>query len=223
MAVLRTLVAQTDEQRQFDENDVQLRLMCIVTAFELLTGQGTHFLLLVCDTDTANPSGEALNIDLDDFVVHLYALIPRLVVVSNIDVPLASFVGCSIREQSLADLLFRALNIVFSPRIFGAAAPTWRSAAFTKRLLSSSLHWPSATVLRVLDFVGKLVNKDSKLKTLLSTEDRIFDGIYRADIEDPQICNPMAACLWEVYALANNHWDSQVKNGAENLINMVLT
>lgn len=124
------------------------------------------------------------------------------------------------KKQSMADMLFRALNIVFSPRTFGTSAPTWRSAAFAKRLLIASLHWPPSATLRVLNFVGGLLGKDSKLKALLSTEDRTFDGVYRSDIDDPQLCNPLGTSFWELYALQDSHWDARVREEAEKLINL---
>ena len=46
------------------------------------------------------------------------------------------------RQSSVADLLFRALDVVFSPQASGGAhgtaraGPPWRAAAFAKRLLA---------------------------------------------------------------------------------------
>ncbi|KAJ7109342.1 nucleolar complex-associated protein-domain-containing protein [Mycena epipterygia] len=185
LKVLKELVArEADDDEEVDEadasKDVHLRLQCIVTAFELLSGQG-----------------EALNIDLSDFISRLYALILPLSLADPGTGP--------------ADMLFRALNIVFSPRTFGAAAPPWRAAAFAKRLLTAALHWPPAAALRALDFVGGLLAKDAKLAALLSTEERALDGAYRADIDDPQLCNPFGTCFWELLALGGQHWDPRVR------------
>ncbi|KAJ7940673.1 CBF/Mak21 family-domain-containing protein [Mycena leptocephala] len=168
LKVLKELVAREVDGDEADEadasKDVQLRLQCIVTAFELLSGQG-----------------EALNIDLSDFISRLYALIMPLSLVDPGTGP--------------TDMLFRALNIVFSPRTFGAAAPPWRAAAFAKRLLTAALHWPPAAAVRALEFVGGLLAKDAKLAALLSTEERAQDGAYRADVDDPQLCNPFGTCF----------------------------
>lgn len=112
---------------------------------------------------------------------------------------------------SVADMLFVALDIVFSSR----TCPPWRSAAFAKRLLTASLNWPPNTILRVLDFVGGLVAKDSKLEALLSTEeDRTVDGIYRPDIDDPQLCNPFGTSFWELQVLQRRHFDPRVRKRA---------
>lgn len=123
------------------------------------------------------------------------------------------------KPQSVADMLFRALDIVFSPRTSGAASPPWRSAAFAKRLLTASLNWPPATILRALDFVGGLVAKDPKLEALLSTEDRTVDGVYRPDIDDPQLCNPFGSSFWELQVLQQSHFDARVREQAKNLAN----
>jgi nucleolar complex protein 3 len=122
-------------------------------------------------------------------------------------------------RRSSEDLLFRALSIVFSPRTFGSAAPTWRSAAFAKRILIASLHWPPNPTLRALDFVGGLLSKDSKLKAMLSTEDRSFDGIYRPDIDDPQLSNALGTSFWELFILQNSH-NSAVREEARKVVNM---
>jgi len=172
-----------------DLDPVSRQLMCIVTAFELLSGQG-----------------EALNIDLSDFISRLFAMLLPM-----------SFAFETEGQSSIIDMLFRALNVVFSPKTSGATYP-WRSAAFTKRLLSVSLQWPPFAVLRTLDFVNSLIAKDPKLEAMLSTEDRIFNGIYRADVDDPELCHPFESSFWELHALYQNHWDPKVRQEAKKLL-----
>lgn len=135
-------------------------------------------------------------------------------------VPPSSFISSArpLKPQSVADMLFRALNIVFSPRTFGTAAPPWRSAAFAKRLLTASLNWPPAVALRALDFVGGLLAKDSKLEALLTTEDRTFDGVYRPDLDDPQLCHPFGTSFWELQVLQRSHWDAKVREEARKVM-----
>ncbi|KAE9387488.1 nucleolar complex-associated protein 3 [Gymnopus androsaceus JB14] len=204
MNVLRGLiVSETNNDEQEDTPEamtmIRLRLLCIVTAFELLSGQG-----------------EALNMDLSDFISHLYAIILPLALMPGLDVSPDSMEKAR-TSSSLADMLFRALHIVFSPRTLGSTAPSWRSAAFAKRLLSSCMHWPAPVVVRTLLFVQGLMVKDPRLQALLSTEDRSFDGAYRPDLDDPQLSNPFGTCLWEVYAL-REHLDPQVRNEAGKLL-----
>ncbi|KAI0046095.1 nucleolar complex-associated protein 3 [Auriscalpium vulgare] len=184
-------------------DDIRHRLSCIVTAFELLSGQG-----------------EALNIDLGDFINQLYSIILSLSLMPDIDAPPTVTFKSNIRgpkPQSTSDLLFRALHLAFSPRSSAGAAPPWRSAAFAKRLLSASLHWPSGAALRALEFVAELMGKDPKLEALLSTEDRTVDGVYRPDVEDPQLCNPFATSAYELRLLETSHLDVKVRRAALSL------
>ncbi|KAF8636707.1 hypothetical protein AX17_003510 [Amanita inopinata Kibby_2008] len=206
MAVLKSLVAFASEEGGVTKGvtcteHLHLRLLCVVTAFELLSGQG-----------------EALNIDLNDFVTQLYALVLPLSLIPDIDSPSPGMNGSHRRHKSptTADLLFRALHVVFSPRSSGTAAPSWRSAAFGKRLLTACLNWPPTVTVRVLDFVGGLISKDSKVEALLSTEDRVYAGIYRPEVDDPQLCHPFGTCFWELLAL-RNHSDTRVQEKAHEL------
>ncbi|KAF9532946.1 nucleolar complex-associated protein-domain-containing protein [Crepidotus variabilis] len=204
------------------------RLMCIVTAFELLSGQG-----------------EALNIDLSEFVSSLYSmLLPLTLIHGNDPQPSLSRHSSSANPKTTAgfnenpcipDLLFRALNLIFSPRTSGvgtkssfvvgvgaSSGTAERAAAFAKRLLSSSLHSPSSSVvLRTLEFVRTLVAQHPKLEAMLSTEDRIFNGVYKPEVDDPQLCNPFETSFWEVHVLHQRHWDPRVREEAGKLLNFV--
>ncbi|KAG6820591.1 hypothetical protein H0H93_014507 [Arthromyces matolae] len=162
---------------------------------------------------------EALNIDLSDFVSALYALIPPLSLMPGIDAKQPSLVTGTrpVKTPTVADMLFRTLNIVFSPRTFGATAPHNRSAAFSKRLLTASLQWDPATAQRALEFVGGLIAKDPKLEALLSTKDRTSDGVYRPDLDDPQLSNAFGTSFWELHVL-REHWDVKVREEAERIL-----
>ena len=151
-------------------------------------------------------AGEALNIDLSDFISRLFAMLLPM-----------SFAFETEGQTPVIDMLFRALNVIFSPKTSGTASP-WRSAAFAKRLLSVSLQWPPFAILRTLDFVSSLIAKDPKLEAMLSTEDRIFNGIYRADVDDPELCHPFESSFWELHALHQNHWDQKVRQEAKKLL-----
>lgn len=127
------------------------------------------------------------------------------------------------KAQSVADLLFQALNLVFGSRISGGSPPPWRAAAFAKRLLTASLHWPASPALRALVFAKSLIAREGALEALLSSApgDRVGDGVYRADVDDPQLCNPLGACLWELHVLKRSHADAQVREMAGALANYV--
>jgi hypothetical protein len=66
------------------------RLLCISTAFELLSGQGKRVIFSPLPplktrniTRLNERPGEALNVDLSDFVNHLYAIIPSIGILSE--------------------------------------------------------------------------------------------------------------------------------------------
>ncbi|CAE6421607.1 unnamed protein product [Rhizoctonia solani] len=177
------------------------RLLCISTAFELLSGQG-----------------EALNIDLNDFVQHLYSLIPPLSLSPDIESSSQTSTGKSVHLANSAELLFRALDKVFAPRTASTAHPPWRVAAFAKRLLTASAHFPPATSIRALEFVHALIVKYPQLDALLGSEDRAANGVYRPDVDDPQLANAFASSAWEVQLLSS-HWDEGVRMAALKIAN----
>lgn len=127
------------------------------------------------------------------------------------------------KTASITDMLFRALHLVFSRRTSAGASPPWRSAAFAKRLLTASLQWPPSTAIRAIEFVGSLVEQDPKLEALLSTDDRSVNGVYRPDLDDPQMCNPFGTNFWELHTLAESHWDATVQKAAKKVLNLPLS
>jgi len=183
---------------------IYLCLLCVSTAFDLLSGQG-----------------EALNIDLTDFVNHLYTMIPSLGAFPEIDrspTTSQSDLRTTLEFQSSSDLLFQTLHVIFSPRISASISAPWRSAAFAKRLLTAALHWPSPTAIRAIEFVRRLIVKENKLLSLLSTEDRLAEGIYRPDLDDPQLSQPFGTCFWELHLLEKIHYDTEVRESARKLL-----
>lgn len=156
-------------------------------------------------------AGEALNLDLNDFTVHLYKIVPQLAFSSALEE------DHTIRTppSSIVDLLFRALNTILMPRF--AKAPSYLLAAFSKRLLTLSTHTTPGITIRILDFVKSLLGSDSKLEALLSTEERMTNGVYRDDVDDPQLSNPFAAVWWEPLILEDRHYDQGVRKSAHAL------
>ena len=152
-------------------------------------------------------------------------MLPALALMPDIEAPPPmSFVAAggvaSPRAASVADVLFRALHLAFSRRTAAAgASPPWRSAAFAKRLLGAALQWPPGTATRAVAFVGELLERDPKLEALLATDDRSVDGVYRPDLDDPQLCNPFGTNFWELHLLAEAHWSSRVREAAAKLLN----
>ncbi|PWN21611.1 NOC3p-domain-containing protein [Microstroma glucosiphilum] len=173
------------------QDDLRKALLCLVTAFELLSGQG-----------------EALNIDLSDMVGHLYSVMLPLCSSPSIEeVPIV--VGQSIAQttgnSSSPNLLLRAVDLcLLRPRL--SELPSERSAAFVKRMLVCALYTPANTALRLLGVVRSMIGKDPKLEALLDTEDRAKNGRYDPLGEDVEAARPLGAgeVAWELHLLAQN-------------------
>lgn len=171
-------------------------------------------------------SGEALNIDLGDFVSALYALILPLALSPTFEETpylgrneLTSTSRATAKmAQTEADLLFRALAAIFlTPR--SLPSPT-RTLAFSKRLMTSSLQWPPASQLRTLTFLRSLVIREPKLEAMLETGDRRIDGKWRGHIDEPERAEPEGTCWWEG-GLYKSHTDEKVRLEAKKLLNWV--
>ena len=100
--------------------------------------------------------------------------------------------------------------LVFPARSSIISSPV-RTAAFAKRILIASLSFPATTTLRALEFIQGLLVNEPKLQALLATEDRAADGIYRPDLDDPQLSNPFGTSFWELAHLVETHCDNRVK------------
>jgi nucleolar complex protein 3 len=83
------------------------------------------------------------------------------------------------------------------------------------------MHWPAATTMRALGFVRELMVRDAKVEALLRSDDRTMDGIYRAEMDDPQLCNAFGTSFWELTILRQRHWDHGVREEAEKLAGYV--
>lgn len=166
-------------------------------------------------------TGESLNIDLDQFIQHLYGLILPLSLSSDLESsPSPTGKGAPTHLASSSDLLYRALGKVFAPRSTSSAHPPWRIAAFAKRLLTAATHLPPASAVRALEFVHSLFMKHPQLDALLGTDDRAASGVYRPDVEDPQLANAFASSVWELQLLVS-HWDARVRAAALTLSEFV--
>ena len=177
-------------------------LLCLVTAFELLDGQG-----------------EALNIDLSDFASHLYGVMLQLSTVTDLEEAVSIGNKSHQHLRSSADLLFRALELaLLRPRVSSVSSE--RAAAFVKRMLSCSLHWSSpTTVIRCLRMIKVLVVRDPKLAALFDGEDRAHDGGYDPTQEQVDAVRPLASgeTAWEVEILRNSV-NADVRAEAEDLL-----
>lgn len=161
----------------------------------------------------ASKPGEALNVDLGDFVNHLYSLILPVGALVQLE-DTCTLGSRGPHHSTVSDMLFRALTLAFSSP---AAGMPWRCAAFAKRLLIASLNWSPDVALRALDFVGCLIVKEPKLEALLTTDDRHADAMYLPEVDDPQLCHPFGTSFFELLQLQQRHYDSRIRESARNL------
>ncbi|KAH9827656.1 nucleolar complex-associated protein 3-like [Teratosphaeria destructans] len=191
-------------------------LLCITTAFALLQGQ----------TDVAK-SASALSLDLTFFTTHLYRLLLPLSL--NPDLELSS---SSTKTSHLPDpnhlplpappkinlatttvLLLRSLHAVLLPPTSPKSVPAFRIAAFTKQLMTASLHLPPKSAQAVLALLAEVTRvHGARVASLWMTEERRGDGVFDACAEAAEASHAFAATVWEG-ELLRLHFCDEVREG----------
>ncbi|KAK7516846.1 nucleolar complex-associated protein-domain-containing protein [Phyllosticta citriasiana] len=199
-------------------NATRESLLCVITAFALLQGQD------------ATKAASALHLDLDFFITHLYrTLYPASL---NADIELSaqslhlpdpssstsstSTANNKVNASTTAVLLLRALSSTLLPANTAIrAVPPTRLAAFTKTLLTASLHLPEKSTRALLALLSKVTRVHGrKVAALWNTEERKGDGVW-----DPLLAggrgrleasNPFASTVWEGQLL-RHHFSPAVR------------
>ena len=193
-------------------------LLCIITAFALLEGQD------------AAKAKSTLSLDLSFFVTHLYrtlyalSLNPdielsakslRLPDPNNPSAPVVATANNKINIQTTTVLLLRSLQSVLTPPVAARAIPPLRIAAFTKQLMTSSLHVPEKSCLAMLGLLGKVAKiHETKIKALWNTEERKGDGTFDPLGMEVEGSNPFATTIWEGQLL-KKHFCPAVRDGVK--------
>ncbi|KAI9257636.1 nucleolar complex-associated protein-domain-containing protein [Sporodiniella umbellata] len=193
------LNALRDVMRSFeDDNDfsrtssgTRKRLLCITTAFELLSGQG-----------------EAISYDLKDFYAEIYHILFKSTYHTKIEEKPES------QESTESEMIIRGLELMFLKK---RQIPVDRLAAFVKRFSIVALNMPTKTVVECLGLTQKLVQKDNRLDALLQSEDRASNGVFMPLLNDPELCNPFGTSLYELF-LYQNHYDPTIRNMAKGIL-----
>ncbi|KAI8979226.1 nucleolar complex-associated protein-domain-containing protein [Mycotypha africana] len=180
-----------------DSNDIsrtssgtRKRLLCIITAFQLMSGQG-----------------EVLNYDLKDFYTELYKILFKATYHTKIEEKPES------QTENESDMIIKCLELMFLKK---RQIPVNRMAAFMKRFALVALNMPSKTASQCLALSMRLMQKDHRLDALLQSEDRVATGVYSPLLDDPELCNPFGTSLYELF-LYQNHYDPNVRNLAKSL------
>src|SRR5699024_1853926 len=77
-----------------------------------------------------------------------------------------------------------------------------RVQAFAKRLSIAMLHMPDKSIIASLKILDKMIKKfHTTVPSLFSTEDRVANGVFHMDVDEPEHSNPEAATIWETVLL----------------------
>lgn len=201
LEVMKELIRDADLDNM-SSAEVRKVLLCIVSSFSIVS----------------NHNQMKFNIDLSSFVDALYAVLPAISLDANIELshksmrladPLDSQIAKpSVNVSTKAELLLKALDHIFFRSKSGTRQ---RAAAFTKRIYMCMDHTPEKTSIALLKFLDKLMNKYQEIGGLYSTEDRIGNGDFIMNADNPARCNAESAILWENTLLVAHYCPEVVK------------
>lgn len=207
-----------DEPASAPRNINRESLLCTITAFALLQGQDV------------SKSATALHLDLNFFITHLYrTLLPsslnpdielsakslRLADPHSSENPLPS--THKINLQTTTVLLLRSLSSVLLPATSIRSVPPVRIAAFTKQLLTASLHLPEKSALAMIGLLTQVIKvHGGKIAGLWYSEERRGDGVFDALREEVEGSNPFAGTVWEG-ELLRRHFCPKVREAVQGL------
>ncbi|KAK7530179.1 nucleolar complex-associated protein-domain-containing protein [Phyllosticta citribraziliensis] len=196
-------------------NATRESLLCVITAFALLQGQD------------ATKAASGLHLDLDFFITHLYRTLYPASLNADIELSAQSLhlpdpsistptANNKVNASTTAVLLLRALSSTLLPANTAIrAVPPTRLAAFTKTLLTASLHLPEKSTRALLALLNKVTRVHGrKVAALWNTEERKGDGVW-----DPLLAggrgrleasNPFASTVWEGHLL-RHHFSPAVR------------
>lgn len=215
-----------EEDKEDDESSKTVRdslresLLYITTAFALLEGQ-----------DIAR-SAPSLNLDLTEFIAHLYRCLHSFCLSPDIELshkslrlpdphtpPPASVTATAPRVnlQTTTVLMLRALTSILTPR----SAPPVRLGAFTKQLFTSTLQLPEKSTLAVVSLLNNVMKVHGrKVAALWNTEERKGDGVFDAMGGNLESSNPFASTIWDG-ELLKLHYVPKVRDGIRGIEKIV--
>lgn len=211
-----------DEDEATKRNASREALLCIITAFALLEGQDAH------------NAATTLSLDLSFFITHLYRNLFALSLNPDIELsskslhlpdpnaPALSTADNKVNIQTTTVLLLRSLNSILLPPQGVRAVPPLRIAAFTKQLLTSSLHLPEKSTTALLGLMNRVTKThEKKISTLWNTEERRGDGVFDGLCQEVEGSNPFAGTVWEG-ELLRKHYCPAVREGVKGMEKNVL-
>ncbi|KAI1854856.1 hypothetical protein JX266_000974 [Neoarthrinium moseri] len=200
-------------------NPTREALLCTVTAFALLAGQDAH-----------NARAD-LHLDLSFFTTHLYQTLLPLSIHADLelgakslhlpdpDAPVSQQKASTSRNkvnlQTTTVLLIRCLTDILLPPWNIRSVPPLRLAAFTKQLMTASLHTPEKSTQAILALLADVGGTHGqKVSALWNTEERKGDGSFNPISESVEGSNPFATTVWEGEIL-RRHYCPKVRDGVK--------
>ncbi|KAJ9667050.1 hypothetical protein H2201_002885 [Coniosporium apollinis] len=191
-----------DNESEISRNVTRESLLCVITAFALLQGQD------------ASKAASTLHVDLSFFITHLYRTLYPVSLNPDIELsaksahlpdphapdsaPAPAAPSNKINIQTTTVLLLRSLSSVLLPPQALRSVPPTRIAAFTKQLLTASLHLPEKSCTAMLGLLGRVTKvHGAKIGGMWYSEERRGDGVFdplRGEVEGS---NPFAGTVWE--------------------------
>lgn len=217
-------VVEAEEDTKEKRDAIRESLLCTITAFALLEGQD------------ASKAASFLNLDLNHFIYYLYRILYPLSLNPEIELSakslrlsdprppsgsnnnISSFrTNSKINVQTTIVLLLRSLSYVLLPPASSRSVPPLRVAAFTKQLLTTSLHLPEKSATAMISLLKKITDVHGrKIAGMWNTEERKGDGVFdplRVDLEGS---NPFASTVWEG-ELLRLHFCPAVRDGVNSM------
>ena len=214
-----SLISESDDEDDENEsastrNPTRESLLCVITAFALLEGQ-----------DVAK-AASTLQLDLSFFITHLYRTLYAFSLNPDIEVsaryqPISdpsSSTGTTVTQpkinvQTTIVILLRSLTNILLPR----TTPPLRLAAFTKQLMTSSIHMPEKSTIAILGLLNRVASANGrKIAGLWNTDERKGDGVFQPLSGDVEGSNPFASTIWEG-ELLRRHYCPDVREAIKGL------
>lgn len=215
---------QNNSQTSVTRNATREALLCATTAFALLEGQD------------ASKAASSLHLDLSFFITHLYRTLYPFSTNPDIEfnptkslrLPDPSTTQSAdhnnqpkkINFQTPTVLLLRCLQAVLASR-GPAAAPPLRVAAFTKRLLTTSLQMPEKSSLAILSLLTRVTKQHGRrIAPLWNTDERKGDGEFNPVAEAVEGSNVFAGTVWEG-ELLRMHYCPEVRESVKGIEDVI--
>ena len=171
-------------------------------------------LLTACDILSGH--GEMLQVDTGEFYRQLYVMLGK---------PSAGATGWQEGMSSTDERVMDhgTLRVRAIQRFIGGfkQVDQSRMAAFAKRLCSAAIGMEAGECLGSLGVVRQILASYPRVRNLLENE-RIGNGVFQMDLDDPEHAQGLAAVLWDL-SLISHHYHPTCAAAAVEVMNLPLT